>query len=1627
MTTRKTKIPQIPQIPKDASPEVRAFLSALKEQVEVKAGQRGNTLDRNLTLRDFTDPELMAQLNIDLTPIIIPGPGGSGSGGGDTTPPGPPTDFAVVSRSAHLNVMTWVDPTDTDYRGVLLSRNSVNVFSTASIRAFVPRYVQQYSDDDYENEIQDWYYFLQSMDDSYNLGSYVGSSGPGGDLEPGDVQNFAGIFTPDTRRVTFTWTELAEADISHYEIRQGGTGWSDATVIHDRLKHSPFELYIEAETNAMVTFRIKAFDVLGQESTNASTCTVDIDTSLTEVLTPTGLTLSTGSVIAPDGTDQVFIRATWDSGVAVSDKFSHYEIRLTKDPSGDNYTSEFMTVGREYLWMNNIIPNTLYAAKVRAKDRFGNTTNWSSTETITSGKDTTACPAPSIAIARFLRHLRIVITKGGTDTQNFDLHHFELYRHTSNNSGLATKLQYFDGDTYDDFPPGLGTFYYWAKSVDYSGNKSAFSSVASDSLVSIPSTPPGGITLTSYATILSDGTDRVDLKAVWTYTQGNYFDHYLLDIKHTPSGVELVSRAATTDKSYVFEGVKSNQLYYVRVCARDKEGNASDWSSWISHTTTKDTAAPGVPSSLSLTSFFSGVRLTWAAPSDADLDHFDIYRYTSNNSASASKIAECRTTSYMHAPPGVSTYYYWVKAVDTSGNASAFSSGVSGAQSYIDTSDLANDIITAPKILDGAITTGKLCAGAVTAGKMSVGTRAWASSVRFQSYSHTQVDIFQGTIKFADGNSIVWPGSASIRITVAADDHYYLRLTLAGDPPSVSGYSQVKVSAGPPWTDSKMPLAILNVPSESNALVQVIPLFALGTQISSTGLVANAIQTLHLNALCITGQKIQAHTIDAGKLTVSKLSAITADLGNVTAGTLRSTTYTTSAGMKFDLDNGVFHAGGSLPGNQVLRWDGTTLTVKGDVTLKSGTTLQGSGEYVPGGALTAGSVYASKLVIGARDFTSNISFTSLDYYRFTASAGALLMEDGASNLPFVGGTFSCPTTVFSYYLTKLLSAPWTEALVTADASTYAMAANRAVIAMIKPTSDHSQKCMVIPMRAVGAQINGSGITAGSIIASHIQANAIESGKIKAGAVTAGKITVTGLSDINANLGTVTAGTLQSGNWSAGAGSRFLLGDGTIRLGGSSSPALSWDGITLKVRGEITVVGGTGYWNLTDAPTQCLADSDLALYFPFHEGDGTKTIDGSGNGRDATLYGMNTSASWVLGREGWGIWFDGSNDKIRTNSMFTAGASFTFSIWVRPAAVTNRYVVLRYAASTTRYWYLYLDASGRADFRSAVSSGTSYYCPTVTTLQANKWSHLCCTFDNSTKTAKIYLNGKLEKETTGCTSGYGNGNNAYLYISNSTNCFSGKMDEVKLYNVCATPREVAALANYGPSVARLTPLGGANLPAITPGSNGLHITREYMGYYNSGWKTYFQNNGNFYFTGNASNYISWNGTALTLKGTLDASDIKTGSLDVDRIEAESIHTNKLIADCVTSMASATITGNHAWTPLGAGVYALNLSEITITLATGTRVQAIIHVDSIYDQSWNSAVSIYLQYYNGSSWATIKTWTLLGIWDYPGVRHLHLLYFHVPNVTGIKKYRVASTYTWSYYGEAPTYFSIMEFKK
>jgi hypothetical protein len=59
----------------------------------------------------------------------------------------------------------------------------------------------------------------------------------------------------------------------------------------------------------------------------------------------------------------------------------------------------------------------------------------------------------------------------------------------------------------------------------------------------------------------------------------------------------------------------------------------------------------------------------------------------------------------------------------------------------------------------------------------------------------------------------------------------------------------------------------------------------------------------------------------------------------------------------------------------------------------------------------------------------------------------------------------------------------------------------------------------------------------------------------------------------------------------------------------------------------------------------------------------------------------------------------------------------------------------------------------------------------------------------------------------------------------------------------------------------------NLPD-TPSVAGLYANGTYLGYHDgSAWKAYIQNNGYFYFNGDANNYIQWNGSNLSIKGTL----------------------------------------------------------------------------------------------------------------------------------------------------------------
>jgi hypothetical protein len=66
---------------------------------------------------------------------------------------------------------------------------------------------------------------------------------------------------------------------------------------------------------------------------------------------------------------------------------------------------------------------------------------------------------------------------------------------------------------------------------------------------------------------------------------------------------------------------------------------------------------------------------------------------------------------------------------------------------------------------------------------------------------------------------------------------------------------------------------------------------------------------------------------------------------------------------------------------------------------------------------------------------------------------------------------------------------------------------------------------------------------------------------------------------------------------------------------------------------------------------------------------------------------------------------------------------------------------------------------------------------------------------------------------------------------------------------------------------------AKPPTVLVGStSGLYLGSTYLGYYDgSNWKTYMANNGNFYLSGTGTNGLTWNGSTLSITGTIKVSD------------------------------------------------------------------------------------------------------------------------------------------------------------
>ena len=185
-------------------------------------------------------------------------------------------------------------------------------------------------------------------------------------------------------------------------------------------------------------------------------------------LTITNLVAQGGGRTTSDGTFINSVILTW---TAPSDFFiSYYDVEW-KATSDSNYSTTTTTQGS--IELSPLVDGVQYTIRVRAVTASGRRGPYA-TVTFTGGGDTTAPGLPtSISATGGFKHIDIA----WTNPADSDLNYVEIYEATTNSSASASLVGVSSGDHFYRGNLGISqTRYYFLKSVDYSGNKSAFTS-----------------------------------------------------------------------------------------------------------------------------------------------------------------------------------------------------------------------------------------------------------------------------------------------------------------------------------------------------------------------------------------------------------------------------------------------------------------------------------------------------------------------------------------------------------------------------------------------------------------------------------------------------------------------------------------------------------------------------------------------------------------------------------------------------------------------------------------------------------------------------------------------------------------------------------------------------------------------------------------------------------------------------------------------------------------------------------------------------------------------------------------------------------------------------------------------
>lgn len=797
----------------------------------------------------------------------------------------------------------------------------------------------------------------------------------------------------------------------------------------------------------------------------------------------------------------------------------------------------------------------------------------------TTPEDEYAPPVPTIIEATSIGWLVHVVVDNVIAA---DLAGYEF--HASTSSGFtpdASTLVQQGNSTTCEFMGTANSQRWYIKvcSYDTSGNKSSYTARSSAQTAAYdpddttaPATPTG-LSLSTGVEMDVDGHQIVYILASWAANAESDFANY--EIRYR-KGSETYAYMYSSVNAVKISGLIGNTSYAVSLRAYDRNSNASGWCTAKTITSSKDTTGPSVPTSAAASSFLSTIHLTWTNPTNADFDHVNIYRSDTSSRGAASLIAQVSGTGYVDRIGLYDvTRYYWIAAVDTSGNASSTEAGpVNASTAGVQATDIDSFAITASKmfakipILESDSWTNNSPGG---------GSVAWNAHKLY--YNGVEYSITAGNTSY---KYIYWVSGSTAYSS--SDTH-------------------------PTLTDGDF----------------IIATNVLGVHDLAWNAIANqVIGTAYIQDLAVTNAKIldlSVEKLTAGAITSKTITlAITAGGGDVKIQAGKTSFTDTTAGFILGIDDAVagdptkFIVGDAT---HYFKWDGANLSWKGanaelsaagvltasDVLISGGsvagfTSSSADGFYAGTGAtrvqMKAGSgIWTGAEAIGSAPFsvTNAGVLTAKSGTIGGWKLGATTLSSGDLSFDSASPRIQCGSSGTNYVriepagIKGVSSTLGTTFDLPSDGSAPTFSSGTIKLTTYELQTSGAIKTCANPATSGGVLINKDGIRGYSSTPTENFKLDASTGTITAvdatlsGAVTANTGYIGGTSGWVISSKTITggsgsdskiiAGILESNDWGTSDGSQINLYSKTIKFGGSSAPKFS-----VAADGTLTCTGAT---------------------------------------------------------------------------------------------------------------------------------------------------------------------------------------------------------------------------------------------------------------------------------------------------------------------------------------------------------------------------------------------------------------------------------------------------------------------